>query len=285
MYLIVTGILSTPAGCSPRESENREFRGKQYLEDVSRETRGDNSWRRRTSITAMETRSRRFELGGKYASAWYRDDCFPSAEGSHCSQANITRLAQEAGRRLLIPLTKLLSKNSRDIICSLRHGDDSSRNKHGNDQAYGYSNEELLALSIQDLRAPETQRKPDGKSSGRAAAAGVLLKLFTSAEWECLSLSRWFTGGQPSGRAFPNRTLSIDDITEHERAERSVGEVRHMSGIFNSAMDAIISTGSADQRILNNPAAETMFRCERSRRLIRPLERFVPGLPKASPTC
>ena len=79
----------------------------------------------------------------------------------------------------------------------------------------------------------------------------------------------------PGGR---DVLLGIDrDITERKWAEEALRNSQaQMAGIFDSAMDAIIST-DADQHILIfNPAAEAMFRCDQSEALGQPLERFIP---------
>jgi PAS domain S-box-containing protein len=49
-----------------------------------------------------------------------------------------------------------------------------------------------------------------------------------------------------------------------------------MAGIFNSAMDAIISTDADQDILMFNPAAEAMFRCSQSEALGQPLDRFIP---------
>ena len=70
----------------------------------------------------------------------------------------------------------------------------------------------------------------------------------------------------------------VYDVTERKLAEEALHNSQaQMAGIFNSAMDAIISTDT-DQRILIfNPAAEAMFRCSQSEAIGQPLERFIPA--------
>jgi PAS domain S-box-containing protein len=80
--------------------------------------------------------------------------------------------------------------------------------------------------------------------------------------------------------AFPSAdgiTVLGADITEQKRTEEALLESQsQVSGIFNSAMDAIIST-DADQHILIfNPAAEAMFQCAQSEAIGQPLEVFIP---------
>jgi PAS domain S-box-containing protein len=67
------------------------------------------------------------------------------------------------------------------------------------------------------------------------------------------------------------------DVTERERAERALREgEQRISGIIDSAMDAIITVDEKQRIILFNPAAETMFRCRETEALGQPLERFIP---------
>jgi PAS domain S-box-containing protein len=69
----------------------------------------------------------------------------------------------------------------------------------------------------------------------------------------------------------------VYDTTERRRTEDALRNSQaQMAAIFNSAMDAIVST-DADQRILIfNRAAEAMFRCSQSEAIGQPLERFIP---------
>jgi PAS domain S-box-containing protein len=78
--------------------------------------------------------------------------------------------------------------------------------------------------------------------------------------------------GEPKGTVAVNR-----DVTERKQAEKDLRNSQAlMTGIFDSAMDAIISTGT-DQRILIfNPAAEAMFRCSQHDAIGELLDRFIP---------
>lgn len=93
--------------------------------------------------------------------------------------------------------------------------------------------------------------------------------------------SRWFHDESIRVKGQDGRTILKQgfmlDITQRKQAEEELRKSQaQLSGIFNSAMDAIISI-DADQHILIfNPAAETMFRCEQSEALGQPLERFLP---------
>jgi PAS domain S-box-containing protein len=68
------------------------------------------------------------------------------------------------------------------------------------------------------------------------------------------------------------------DITERKQVEKALAaSSARLSGVIESAMDAIISV-DADQRVLLfNPAAERIFGCTRAEALGQSLERFIPA--------
>ena len=77
----------------------------------------------------------------------------------------------------------------------------------------------------------------------------------------------------------PIRILEVDaDITERRRVEQSLRESRaQFAGIIDSAMDAIISVDESQRVVLFNAAAERIFRCEASKAIGQPLDRFIPA--------
>jgi two-component system CheB/CheR fusion protein len=67
------------------------------------------------------------------------------------------------------------------------------------------------------------------------------------------------------------------DVTEARRAEQELTDSRQrLSGIVQSAMDAIITIDEQQRIILFNPAAERMFRCPAEQALGGPIDRFIP---------
>lgn len=67
------------------------------------------------------------------------------------------------------------------------------------------------------------------------------------------------------------------DITARKQAEDELSKSRaQLSGIIESAMDAIISTDEDQKVILFNSAAEEMFGCPPSEAIGQPLSRFIP---------
>jgi PAS domain S-box-containing protein len=68
------------------------------------------------------------------------------------------------------------------------------------------------------------------------------------------------------------------DITERKRAERELQESQaRLSGIIESAMDAMISVDSSQRITIFNEAAEKMFRCRAGEALGQSLDRFIPA--------
>jgi PAS domain S-box-containing protein len=68
------------------------------------------------------------------------------------------------------------------------------------------------------------------------------------------------------------------DITERKRAESELRASRgRLSGIIESAMDAVISVNAQQRITIFNAAAEKMFLCEADEAIGQPLDRFIPA--------
>jgi PAS domain S-box-containing protein len=143
-------------------------------------------------------------------------------------------------------------------------------------QKYGYSRSEFLRMTIADIRPPEdVERLKEHLSQPRPA-------LQRSGDWR-----HRLKDGTVIDVEITSHIIEIEDreaalvvaqdVTERKQAEEALRQSEaQLSGIFNSAMDAIIST-DADQRILIfNPAAEAMFKCKQSEVIGQTLDRFLP---------
>jgi PAS domain S-box-containing protein len=68
------------------------------------------------------------------------------------------------------------------------------------------------------------------------------------------------------------------DITDLKRTEEALRESQErLTGLINSAMDAVITVNEEQRIVLFNPAAERMFGCPAAEALGSPLERFIPA--------
>src|SRR2546423_1601375 len=80
--------------------------------------------------------------------------------------------------------------------------------------------------------------------------------------------------------AGPEKTVKASDAAIAHEQQRAVDELRdsqaRLSGIVDSAMDAIITVDSEQRILLFNRAAETMFGCPAAEAIGQTLERFVP---------
>ena len=116
---------------------------------------------------------------------------------------------------------ELLSANSRDIILYLRHDD--GRILEANAAAvaaYGYSHEELLRLTIQDLRAPETSAQAAGQMD-EADRKGILFE--TSHRRKDGSIFYVEVSSQGATIAGTRTLVSVvRDITERKEAENEL---------------------------------------------------------------
>jgi PAS domain S-box-containing protein len=141
---------------------------------------------------------------------------------------------------------------------------------------YGYSLSELCTMNINDIN----QLTPDEVQAERMHALREERNFF--------NFQHRLSNGEIRSVEVHSAPIEVDgqtllfsivyDTTERKRAEDALRNSQaQMTGIFNSAMDAIISTDAAQHILIFNPAAEAMFRCSQSEAMGQPLERFIPA--------
>lgn len=149
------------------------------------------------------------------------------------------------------------------------------------EKSFGYEREELIGQPIEAL-VPERFRTMHPQYRD-----GFLAQPTTRS----MGTGRDLFGLRKDGSEFPveiglnpvetgNGVMvlgTIVDITERKRAERSLrASETKLSGIIQSAMDAIITVDSSQCVMVFNRAAEQMFLCSAADAIGQPLDRFIP---------
>jgi two-component system, chemotaxis family, CheB/CheR fusion protein len=153
---------------------------------------------------------------------------------------SLRKQAEAALRRF-----ELLASHSRDIVLFMRRADGRILEANAAAQgAYGYSREELLSLSVGDLRAPDTRPLTD-EQMGNADARGILFEAVHQ---------------RKDGRTFPvevsssgatidgTRTLIsvVRDITARRRAEEALRQSEEKFRHLADAMPQLVWTADPD---------------------------------------
>jgi PAS domain S-box-containing protein len=156
---------------------------------------------------------------------------------------NITerKQAEEASRRY-----ELLSGHSRDIILFIRRDDLRilEANAAASD-AYGYSREELLTLTIADLRAPETRRLT-AEQIAEADLRGILFEtVHRRKDGSTLPVEVNSRGATVSG----SRSLIsvIRDITERKQREARIARLTRLYAVLSQVNEAIVRTHTEER--------------------------------------
>jgi PAS domain S-box-containing protein len=187
----------------------------------------------------------------QYSSAPTRDET-GAITGAVAVVRDITeqKQAEEGMRRY-----ELLSEHSKDIVLFIRRKD--GRILEANTaavKAYGYNRDELLELSIHDLRAPDTHGLT-AEQMAQADAGGIL--------FETVHLRK-------DGSTFPvevssqgatiglERTLIsiVRDITERKQNEE---QLRYQAVLLSNVGDAVIASDNQFRITAWNAAAESLY--------------------------
>jgi PAS domain S-box-containing protein len=141
---------------------------------------------------------------------------------------------------------ELLSAHARDIILFMQREDGHILEANSAAvKAYGYSRDELLALSIHDLRAPDTQ----GMTAGQMAEADTRGVLFETVhqrrDGSTFPVEVSSRGATISG----SRTLIsvVRDITERKRREARIAQLTKLYAVLSQVNEAIVRTQTEER--------------------------------------
>jgi two-component system CheB/CheR fusion protein len=195
------------------------------------------------------------ELGGKFYSVWVAPSPGESYANVYGRDITERKRAEEALRRY-----ELLSAHTRDIILFMRRDDGHILEANSAaTNAYGYSHDELLALSIQDLRLPDTRRLT-AEQMAEADTQGILFEtVHQRKDGSTFPVEVSSRGATIGG----TRTLIsvIRDITARKRAELQLFETNQRLQALMQAVPVGVSFSddATCQRITGNPAVLAQF--------------------------
>ena len=137
----------------------------------------------------------------------------------------------------------------------------------------GYTREELIGAHASDIVAPNELPRI-GEAIGSLSQDAAYQR-----EWLFVRKDGTTFAGEVDATQMPDGALmaAIRDVTERKRAEQLIAESEtKLSGIIESAMDAIISINEEQRIVLFNAAAETMFGCSSHEAIGLSIEKFIP---------
>ncbi len=147
------------------------------------------------------------------------------------------------------------------------------------ERMYGWKAEEAIGRKAEDIFATEFASTTRAEALQTLQDTGEYSAEVTQARKDGTRLHvETRTVVIPAANGDTAGFVSVNrDITERKQADESLLESQaQMSGIVNSAMDAIISTDTEQNILIFNPAAEAMFQYDQSEAIGQPLERFIP---------
>jgi PAS domain S-box-containing protein len=144
---------------------------------------------------------------------------------------------------------------------------------------YGRGHPSLVGLNHYDVHPDLPERWREIHRRGLAGEAqecdeDLWIHADGSEHWLRWAVHPWRDAGGEIGGIM----IITEDTTPRKQAEAAVreGEAR-LSGVVNSAMDAIITVNTEQHIVLFNAAAERMFRCSREQAMGRPIDVFIPA--------
>ncbi len=171
----------------------------------------------------------------------------------------LTDITQRKHTEELLQKYELLSAYSRDIILYLRS--DSGRILEANDSAvnaYGYSREELLKMTVHELRAPDT-REGTRAQMAEARGHGILFETRHRRRDGSTFPVEVSSAGAVIGETHTLISV-IRDITERKKAEEYVRRGREMlETVLNAVPVGIVFSDATGVITYFNPATNRIF--------------------------
>lgn len=182
---------------------------------------------------------------------------------------------------------RLLAENATDVIWTMDLNLRSTYTSPSVRRLRGYDAEDAMSQSLEEALTPESlevaskaleeelakEKLPDKDLSRSRTLEFEILRKDGSIIW--VETTMTFLR---DAEGYPTEILGVTrDITGRRQAEQALRDSQaRLTGIIDSAMDAIV-TLDADQRIiLFNPAAERMFGCQADEVIGHTLDRFIP---------
>ena len=151
--------------------------------------------------------------------AWLEVSVYPSADGVTVHLHDVTERKEAAD---LLRRYQLLSDNARDIVLFVEPGGRIVEANRAAVEAYGYTREELLALTIYDLRATDVPEKVE-QQMDTARAEGILFETIHRRKDGSTFPVEVSSRGAPEGER-PVLLSLIRDITRRQEAAVALRE-------------------------------------------------------------
>jgi PAS domain S-box-containing protein len=222
----------------------------------------------------IENRAVHFEALYPPLNKWFEATCYPSQEGLSAYFRDVTdRKQAEMALRESEEQFRTLSSSSFEGVIIHENGQIVLANQAAAD-IVGYPLEEFLQHNIHEFIAPEDWPVMYEKAATKDIKPYELTGLRRDG-------SRFPVENQTQDIVYKGRQMRLaafQDITERKKMEEALrlSEAR-LSGIINSATDAIITLNSQFRIVVFNKAAEQIFGCVADQAIGQTLDKFIPA--------
>jgi PAS domain S-box-containing protein len=189
--------------------------------------------------------------------------------------ADVTERKQAEEARAF--LAAIVESTDDSIIGKDLHGRIISWNK-GAERMFGYSAAEMIGQPVEKIVSPD---RPDEEQRILSEVETGQIRHFETVrvtrDGRRIEVALTASPVRDSSGAIVGVSSISRDITERRQAARALEESQaRLSGIIDSAMDAIISVDESQRITIFNSAAEKMFKLNASEAIGQPLDRFIP---------